>query len=215
MGDDYCLDLNNDNIGFIDNDTNKILIKPPASISNDHIFILPSSNEIQDTEYSLSLTTIDNNNNRTFEFIKSVWTKNTTTTTVTLDDTYTLSVKEVRTTSDKKLKKNIKSIGNPIEVLHKLNGYTYLFKKGDNLNAGVIAQEVEKVLPFAVSTDEKNIKSVNYICLIPYMIEGIKANNRDIIKTRELIKKQNSVIYILVFMFVCFYVPNIFSPILQ
>ena len=45
--------------------------------------------------------------------------------------------------------------------------YTYLFKKGDNLNAGVIAQEVEKVLPFAVSTDEKNIKSVNYICLIP------------------------------------------------
>ncbi len=57
--------------------------------------------------------------------------------------------------SDKKFKKNIQSIENPVELLKKINGASYNWKiekfaeKGfpEGKHYGLIAQEIEKVLP--------------------------------------------------------------------
>jgi uncharacterized protein YqjF (DUF2071 family) len=62
-------------------------------------------------------------------------------------------------------------------LLEKLNGYQYHWKNETwdaSLQTGLLAQEVEKVLPELVKTDDKGMKSVNYIGLMPYMLEAIK-----------------------------------------
>ena len=80
--------------------------------------------------------------------------------------------------SDKKLKKDIKPLQNAGELLSKLNGYTYYWKntqrQGADRQVGVIAQEVQQVLPDLVKDNENNHLSVNYIGFIPYLIEANK-----------------------------------------
>ena len=68
--------------------------------------------------------------------------------------------------SDERLKENIKKIGT-LDI--GINLYTYHYKKGFGLpegkQVGVMAQEVEKVIPEAVITDADGYKSVNYAML--------------------------------------------------
>jgi hypothetical protein len=80
--------------------------------------------------------------------------------------------------SDLNLKKNLKLVDNPIDKLNQLNGYLYQWKENDEYQYGVIAQEVEKILPHAVSTGKDGIKGVSYNQLIPVMIEAIKELNK-------------------------------------
>ena len=106
-------------------------------------------------------------------------------------------------TSDKKFKKNIESIENPLETIQKLDGKTYLWNKEANkemdfdngLHSGFIAQDLEKVLPHLVITNEKGDKAVNYTELIPYLVEAIKDQQTQIndLKTQisEKFKSQN------------------------
>jgi hypothetical protein len=84
--------------------------------------------------------------------------------------------------SDLILKKNLKLIENPIDKLMQLNGYAYQWKANDEYQYGVIAQEVEKVLPYAVQTGNDMIKGVAYNQIIPVLIEAIKVQNKRIIE---------------------------------
>ena len=81
-------------------------------------------------------------------------------------------------TSDARLKRNITKISKPLEKIIQLNGYNYFWKEGvsqnQNLQTGLIAQEVQKVLPELVNQDRDQNLSVNYIALIPYLIESLK-----------------------------------------
>ena len=52
------------------------------------------------------------------------------------------------------------------------------YKELSRTNVGVIAQDVESVLPEAVSTDEKGYKSVRYHYLIPLLIEAVKEQDK-------------------------------------
>ncbi len=87
-------------------------------------------------------------------------------------------------TSDSVLKTNINRISNSIEILSNLNGYTYQFKDelavDHKIRSGLIAQEVERILPHLVDTDQNNIKGVNYVELIPYLLDAIKELNAKI-----------------------------------
>jgi hypothetical protein len=76
--------------------------------------------------------------------------------------------------SDISLKKNLTIIDNPTDKLMQLNGYTYQWKSDDSHQYGVIAQEVEKILPYAVSTGNDGIKGVSYNQIIPVLIEAVK-----------------------------------------
>jgi len=64
-----------------------------------------------------------------------------------------------------------------MELLQQLSGYHYQWKddwRDQASQTGLIAQEVEKVMPELVKEDEKGIKSVNYSGLVPYLLEAIK-----------------------------------------
>ena len=87
------------------------------------------------------------------------------------------------TPSDIRLKENFTKIDNGLDVISKLDGQTFNWKKsGDRLSAGFKAQEVEKVLPHLVdetklplqADDDKDYKVLRYEELIPYLVEAIK-----------------------------------------
>ena len=80
--------------------------------------------------------------------------------------------------SDIKLKDNISNISFPLEKIEQLNGVQFAWnslaedKTGEEY--GVIAQEVEQVLPLAVTERDNGFKAVRYEKLIPLLIESIK-----------------------------------------
>lgn len=76
--------------------------------------------------------------------------------------------------SDASLKANVRTSPG-LELVKKLRGVTFDWKKDGSPSAGVIAQEVETVMPSAVKTDpQTGLKSVEYDQLIAPMIEAIK-----------------------------------------
>ena len=76
--------------------------------------------------------------------------------------------------SDERLKDNIKTIENGLDKVEQLRGVTYTRNEKENI--GVIAQEVEKILPEIVLTadDEMGTKSVDYSRLTAVLIEAVK-----------------------------------------
>lgn len=88
--------------------------------------------------------------------------------------------------SDKNKKENIVKLTNAIDKISQINGYTYQFKlapseieKGDKpiKSSGVIAQEIEKVLPEAVQKNDNGDYFVDYAAITPLLIEAIKEQN--------------------------------------
>ena len=77
-------------------------------------------------------------------------------------------------TSDKRMKKNITSIDDALTKIVQLNGVEFNWRSTDESSAGVIAQDVEKVLPSVVRTDEAGYKSVNYNGIIGLLVEAVK-----------------------------------------
>ena len=81
-------------------------------------------------------------------------------------------------TSDKRLKNNIKPIQNACEKINKIGGYEFDWNDKQKLyeghDVGVIAQEIEAVLPEVVETREDGYKAVDYKKIVPLLIEGIK-----------------------------------------
>ena len=90
-------------------------------------------------------------------------------------------------TSDRRLKDNIKTIDNSLQKLLLLNGVEYDWK-ADSMNihgyeghdVGVIAQEVNSVLPEAIRINETGYLSVRMEKIIPLLIESIKEQQRQI-----------------------------------
>jgi hypothetical protein len=86
--------------------------------------------------------------------------------------TGTLTVIDLNSTSDINLKENIKTVENALETVNSLRGVSFDWKETGKSSYGIIAQELEEVLPSLVSNGE--IKTVNYNGLIGVLIEAIK-----------------------------------------
>ena len=89
--------------------------------------------------------------------------------------------------SDVRLKTHIADLVDPLDALLGLRGVSYEWRKDlPNLHAteqrqiGFLAQEVEKVLPELVYTDEKGYKSVNYLGVVPVLVEAVKTQQQKI-----------------------------------
>jgi hypothetical protein len=91
--------------------------------------------------------------------------------------------------SDIRLKKNFQRIEEPLAKIEALNGYYYHWKNriDTTQQVGVIAQEVEAVLPQLVTTDNDGFKAVEYTKLTALLIEGMKAQQLQI----EELKAEN------------------------
>jgi hypothetical protein len=103
-------------------------------------------------------------------------------------------------TSDARLKENVRVISNSITLLEQIRGVHfdwtddhiksrggedgYFVRKED---IGVIAQEVEKVLPEIVATRDNGFKAVKYEKLVPLLIEAIKEQQTQLNKQQEKI----------------------------
>jgi hypothetical protein len=82
-------------------------------------------------------------------------------------------------TSDKRLKDNIQPIQNALDKVNELGGYTFdwneeLQKARKGHDIGVIAQEVQSVLPEVVVERDNGYLGVDYQKLVPVLIEAIK-----------------------------------------
>jgi len=99
--------------------------------------------------------------------------------------------------SDKKFKQNIKRIDNALDKINALDGMTYKFKEekiGDydfsllkgKEQLGFIAQNLKEVLPELVSEDDNGYQSVNYIGVIPVLVEAVK-EQQDVIGEQETV----------------------------
>jgi hypothetical protein len=101
--------------------------------------------------------------------------------------------------SDFWLKKDFRKLEKPLETILKVNGYSFNWKQdysqfapkdaiaimlsndtGKRDASGVIAQELEKLIPEAINTNADGYKSVNFNHVVPYMIEAIKELNSKI-----------------------------------
>ena len=86
------------------------------------------------------------------------------------------------TISDQRLKHDINKIDNALDKVSQINGYTFTYNDGGKHSAGVIAQEIENVLPSAVESkklafsgqDDVEYKTVHYDQLHGLLIEAIK-----------------------------------------
>jgi hypothetical protein len=84
------------------------------------------------------------------------------------------------TPSDERLKENVRVIENPLEKIHQLKGVTFdWIDREDKRSGGIIAQELEKVMPELVREidslkNEDSFKAVDYNGLIGLLIEAVK-----------------------------------------
>ncbi|MEZ0609572.1 tail fiber domain-containing protein [Fibrella sp. WM1] len=90
--------------------------------------------------------------------------------------------------SDARSKTNVVKMTNAMQKVNALNGYYYDWKSGSaGREVGFLAQEVEQVLPEAVSENADGVKFLNYDGVLPLLTEAIK-------EQQALIKSQSALI---------------------
>ncbi len=97
--------------------------------------------------------------------------------------------------SDGRFKKNVEPIADAVRKVSRLNGVSFDWRQDDhpelnlddNRHLGLIAQEVEQILPEAVSKDGEGRYSVAYSAVIPVLVEAVKSLDGE----NQTLKKQN------------------------
>ena len=86
--------------------------------------------------------------------------------------------------SDRNLKDNIQPIENPLEKMDKIGGYTFVWNdkqstyKGKDI--GVVAQEIQEIMPEIVATRANGYLGVKYEKIVPLLIESIKELKKEV-----------------------------------
>jgi len=91
--------------------------------------------------------------------------------------------------SDISLKENIVTLENAIDTLQTLNPVSFTWKTDGTKSYGLIAQEVEKIMPDIVHMTDDNTKTVSYIQIIALLISAVKEQQQQI---DEINKKLNA-----------------------
>jgi hypothetical protein len=143
----------------------------------------------------------DNNNlyiGKPTNVVNHIWAGSIDATTIT----YTNACYKV---SDKRLKKNIKGLSDILSKIEKINSYSYNYnetfsnvfpnqaQKLVNPNQiGFIAQELQTVFPELVATDTSGYLKVDYISMIPVLLEAIKEQSKSNDSLKSQIKSMNN-----------------------
>lgn len=99
--------------------------------------------------------------------------------------------------SDGELKTNVREIENALEIISELRGVQFEWVQGaeglselpPGTRTGLIAQEVEKVLPEAVLSPEAGYKSVDYARFTPILIEAMKEQQKQIDELKKMVSQ--------------------------
>jgi hypothetical protein len=92
----------------------------------------------------------------------------------------TVNAANFNTTSDATLKTNVETLSGSLDAVKSLRGVSFDWIENGNSDVGVIAQEVEAVLPDVVSTNDQGIKSVKYGNMVALLIEAMKEQQAQI-----------------------------------
>ena len=143
---------------------------------------------------SVSISTNTTNQNQFLTFVAGTGTTTgfgvSTTGLVFNPSTGTLSATIFTSLSDETQKTNIRPVENAAYIVSQMNGVYYDWIDGHNTGSvGVIAQEMEQVLPEVVSTNDQGLKSVSYGNIVGVLIEAIKEQQ---VRIGELERKSNA-----------------------
>lgn len=98
----------------------------------------------------------------------------------------------IATLSDKTIKTDLITIGDPIEKILKLTGYIYRRIDTDAIESGLLAQDVLGVMPELVTTNENNLLTISYGNMAGLFVEAIKSlNTRICTLEKEIIDLKN------------------------
>jgi hypothetical protein len=89
-----------------------------------------------------------------------------------------LTVVDINSTSDLNLKENVQTVENALETINALRGVSFDWKETGRSSYGVIAQELQEILPNLVNDGE--VKSVNYNGIIGVLIEAVKELKKEV-----------------------------------
>jgi hypothetical protein len=87
--------------------------------------------------------------------------------------------------SDRTLKDNIKVLDNSLEKIKNLEGVSFTWKDNGKEEIGLIAQDVEVVVPELVVTNEDGLKAVKYGNIVALLIEAVKEQQLEIDELRQ------------------------------
>lgn len=91
-------------------------------------------------------------------------------------------------TSDKNLKEEVKNIVNGDSILMKLRAVKFRWKKDKTTDYGFIAQEVKAVVPEITSIDANKIMHVDYAKIIPFLVDTVQKQQKEIDELKKKIK---------------------------
>ena len=98
---------------------------------------------------------------------------------------------EIYSSSDIRLKTNISNIDEPIKKIEQLNGVYYNLISNEKRCIGLIAQEVEKIIPEVVYTNYDDTKAISYTNMIGLLVESIKELSTRVNKIEEKLNYLN------------------------
>ena len=109
-----------------------------------------------------------------------------------------LNIADASAASDISFKRDIKPLEGSLEKVTSLKGVSFAWRtdqypeKGfrDGRQIGLIAQDVEKVLPELVKTDKDGKKSLSYDKLTAVLVEAVKAQQKEIAAQEARLEKQ-------------------------
>jgi len=95
----------------------------------------------------------------------------------------TVTATDFNSTSDVNLKTNINTVENSLDTVSKLRGVSFDWKETGKSSYGVIAQELEEILPELVNSGD--VKSVNYNGIIGVLIEAVKELSTEVAELKK------------------------------
>jgi hypothetical protein len=96
-----------------------------------------------------------------------------------------LSATDFNSLSDETLKENIIDIQGALDIVQSMRGVRFRWTSSGKESIGMIAQEVEKILPEIVNTAYENKKTVAYGNMIGILVQAIKELNNKMDKMNE------------------------------
>ncbi|WP_339795116.1 tail fiber domain-containing protein, partial [uncultured Imperialibacter sp.] len=177
-------------VSLLNNDAGYLTTVTSATITNDEIV-----NADINSAAAIDATKIANGSvdNTEFQFVNNLDQSLATTANVTFNGitvtnvsgattggTLTIDGSGTFSTSDIRLKENIRPLENPLDKILATEGLSYNYKaeSSQDVHFGVIAQEIEKLFPHMVKENQQGFKTVNYTELIPVLIEAIKEQQK-------------------------------------
>ena len=92
-------------------------------------------------------------------------------------------------TSDLRLKSDINDISGALNTVNRISGKTYKLSENGLYSSGIIAQDLQKIIPNSVTDRGDGFLSINYDSLIPYLVEAVKELSGQVVVLSDRIKE--------------------------